>query len=968
MNIKTFPLYIKLGIGILFLLVFFNSKAETTFTKSVGSYEPCTDPTGVDTDGDGINDVCDLDNDNDGILDEDECFRSSSLVGNGDFTSWIFYTDANNPGWTGSGNQWNKDADRAWFPQWNGTGTASFYQTINVSSGSENSITFDVGANTSYNNQVVLNVLIDGATVLSETSNQIAVTNGGQSQNGNATLNMVSRTIVFTPTSSTIVLRFNGVSTSGNHDMMYIDNVILTTGCSDFDNDGVLNIHDLDSDNDGIYDTVEAGHNQTHSNGVLIGDVGTDGIPNSVQSSPNNGTVNYTVLNSENEGNKDFIDLDSDGDGCNDVIESGFTQNSTKSGELQGSGYNATTGKVTGNLDGYTTPIDNNSNNIYDYREAGTIPIITTQPQDKFVSEGSNVIYMVATSASDNTYEWQISTNDGVTFSSISGANGASYSINGVSNSQDKNLYRVLVSDSSFKCTPAISSAAILRIVLDSDNDGVVDTDDRDDDNDGILDAIEATNCGPGAATVNVVIFSEDFGIASGSRISTPYTNYIFENGSNDLQDGYYTIFEDISSTASWAPSLWQSRGDHTSGSDRMAIFNANNTAGREFYRRTLVQVEPDVPLDISFWVMNLDVDQDNNDGRIEPDITALIQQNGATVFSFESGSIPREANGSADAWKNFIGSFTPTSTTALELVLINNAPGGLGNDLALDDIQIVQSFCDSDNNGIPNTLEADSDGDGCTDSDEAYANRDADLDNNGKYGSGAPIVNSDGTVVAASYQTPHDGNLNGIYDYAEAYTVVAITQQPLNQYTIIGDDAIFSVTATGGTSGNLDYQWQQSLDDGATFTNISGATSSSYTVSNVSTADHKKQFRVLVYDSAYICTDEYSNEVILFVDEDTDADGILNILDFDDDNDGILDVDEGCGNLIINSSFEQQDFTDPATFPDGFTDGSGTFIGATYNTNELAGWNYTTNLDGWVGGGSPSWTPDVYAPAYHGN
>jgi len=34
--------------------------------------DPCTDPNGVDTDGDGINDICDLDSDNDGILDSVE--------------------------------------------------------------------------------------------------------------------------------------------------------------------------------------------------------------------------------------------------------------------------------------------------------------------------------------------------------------------------------------------------------------------------------------------------------------------------------------------------------------------------------------------------------------------------------------------------------------------------------------------------------------------------------------------------------------------------------------------------------------------------------------------------------------------------------------------------------------------------------------------------------------------------------
>ena len=100
----------------------------------------------------------------------------------------------------------------------------------------------------------------------------------------------------------------------------------------------------------------------------------------------------------------------------------------------------------------------------------------------------------------------------------------------------------------------------------------------------------------------------------------------------------------------------------------------------------------------------------------------------------------------------------------------------------------------------------------------------------------------------------------------------------------------------------------------------------------------------------------------------DTDGDGINDACDLDNDNDGILDKDEGCGNLVVNPSFENQDFTDPAIFPDGFTDGSGTFIGASFNSNVLEGWTYTANMDGWVGGGSPSWASDIFAGAYHGN
>lgn len=59
--------------------------------------------------------------------------------------------------------------------------------------------------------------------------------------------------------------------------------------------------------------------------------------------------------------------------------------------------------------------------------------------------------------------------------------------------------------------------------------------------------------------------------------------------------------------------------------------------------------------------------------------------------------------------------------------------------------------------------------------------------------------------------------------------------------------------------------------------------------------------------------------------------------------------------NLIANGSFEAQDFTNPVTFPNGFTGPNGTFIGNDYNSNTLTGWNFTENVDGWSDLG-PSW------------
>ena len=70
------------------------------------------------------------------------------------------------------------------------------------------------------------------------------------------------------------------------------------------------------------------------------------------------------------------------------------------------------------------------------------------------------------------------------------------------------------------------------------------------------------------------------------------------------------------------------------------------------------------------------------------------------------------------------------------------------------------------------------------------------------------------------------------------------ITSQPANQSTNYAANATFSVSATGT---NLTYQWQESTNSGSTWTDISNATNASYTLTNASSLDNIKQFRVVV-------------------------------------------------------------------------------------------------------------------------
>ena len=89
----------------------------------------------------------------------------------------------------------------------------------------------------------------------------------------------------------------------------------------DVDNDGLPAFLDLDSDNDGLTDILEAGgiDRDTDGNGLVdnFTDVDNDGLADIILYNP------YINPDSDNDGVRNFLDLDSDNDGIVDAIESG---------------------------------------------------------------------------------------------------------------------------------------------------------------------------------------------------------------------------------------------------------------------------------------------------------------------------------------------------------------------------------------------------------------------------------------------------------------------------------------------------------------------------------------------------------------------------------------------------------------------------------------------------------------------
>ncbi|MEY8847572.1 hypothetical protein AB9K26_02080, partial [Psychroserpens sp. XS_ASV72] len=299
----------------------------------------------ADADGDNVPDGCDLDDDNDGLLDSVECNASNALV-NGNFDSNLI------TGWTESG-----DAD--WFRSGIGGGIArftadnsdsTFEQTVTVYQNVITAFTFQDAADASSPIDATLEISIDGTIIYSKTAAEIQADNGG--------VNVFStQTFFFVSPTGTATISIRAFSNgTGVSDDFRLDNVIVEL-CQDLDGGGVPDFLDSDSDNDGCQDALEGDGGFTladldiddtlgdvvDANGIpIVG--GSTGQQNDVSAlNPNitsdecdddlDGVSNITDQcpgfddAQDNDGDLivDGCDLDDDNDGILDTVEQGYT-------------------------------------------------------------------------------------------------------------------------------------------------------------------------------------------------------------------------------------------------------------------------------------------------------------------------------------------------------------------------------------------------------------------------------------------------------------------------------------------------------------------------------------------------------------------------------------------------------------------------------------------------------------------
>lgn len=88
--------------------------------------------------------------------------------------------------------------------------------------------------------------------------------------------------------------------------------------------------------------------------------------------------------------------------------------------------------------------------------------VISSQPANSTVCPGANATFSVTASGTANTYQWQVSNDNGVTWTDITGATAATYTVTGATAGMNNNRYRAVV----LSCGPigVNSNGAVLTV------------------------------------------------------------------------------------------------------------------------------------------------------------------------------------------------------------------------------------------------------------------------------------------------------------------------------------------------------------------------------------------------------------------------------------------------------------------------------------------------------------------------
>ena len=176
------------------------------------------------------------------------------------------------------------------------------------------------------------------------------------------------------------------------------------------------------------------------------------------------------------------------------------------------------------------------------------------------------------------------------------------------------------------------------------------------------------------------------FGTGSnpGSPLQAASTSYSFTT-TTCPSDGSYTV---VNSTSGCFGNSWYNISeDHTPNDNNgyMMLVNASFNPG-DFYVDTVRDLCSNTKYEFAAWIMNVQYPTQCSGNPITPKLVFNIETTtGVVLGTYSTGNI---VSPGTPEWKQY-GLFftTPINTSSVVIRLTNTAPGGCGNDLALDDI-----------------------------------------------------------------------------------------------------------------------------------------------------------------------------------------------------------------------------------------------------------------------------------------
>jgi len=855
---------------------------------------------GIDTDGDKVPDSIDLDDDNDGILDVNECTPTTISAGNSTTIT------LNNSIRTNRGTLDTQDGDGVEFNNIND------YMVVQIAPGAQ---TVPVGtqikiwAYKTNNNNKTLRIRqsnIDGTTIVDPT-NILTIAN----------LNVNSSTeYTFTVGASGathIRLDLTVESGNGRVEVDYISYPSFSGACADFDTDGdgIVDRLDIDSDNDGIIDNVEA---QTTAGYIApnADSFATYATNNGVNSAY---LVGLTPVNTDNgasftnkDDKPDYLDIDSDNDGIPDNIEA-----------------QTTTGYV--NFVAISGTDKNGLSSAYDF-------------SDNFSAIGLSNTLINTDGDAETDYRDQDSDGDG-TLDSAEGLSSITAGSFGTDTDGDglDDIYEHGSTNDGFVVNDGITNPKASGLIdadgdvltggdldyrdglagIDTDGDGIVDSIDIDDDNDGILDTVENVG-GVGECSGNTQAITS---VTTQLQISAGSTNTLYDSAVTTNQTFYFA--------------------DNQTYTSDTEIFNIT-------FNEALVVTQLKVIMETTATYP---------DSFIQTGLQYRVEGSNGGAYTIIPGSAGTAADNNAATSTEFPGfkeeifdlSANTTTYTSYRILWIGG--GSISWDPYIEEVVFTANPCvsgsDLDGDGIINSLDLDSDGDGILDIVESQPNtgakvlsgNDADgdgLDDNFDATPTQGAAGSNGTtptITTAVDTTPDyldiDADDDGIPDNIEAQStqgyVVPTGNVGLNgvdsayenndSFNPIGLTLPNTDTTLNNNGDNIPDYRDTDADGDGTLDNAEGLNP---TPTGTLGTDTDGDGLDDVYENGTVSdgpipNDGITNPATTLLDADNDAsstgdsdyrdisvvldndnDGVIDSIDLDDDNDGILDSVEGNG------------------------------------------------------------------------